>query len=79
MTTTLPNIRHIILIIGSLVLLSATTVFAQPMFSLSEGYISITNEALLNVDGDVYLDVNTVIFNEDTIRNQGDWINESNG
>ena len=79
MTSTLSDIRHIILIIGCLAFLSAKTVSGQPMFSVSEGYVSITDEALLNVDGDVYLDVNTVIFNEDTIRNQGDWINESNG
>ncbi|MEC7267260.1 MAG: hypothetical protein VXV82_01460 [Bacteroidota bacterium] len=79
MTITLSNIRHIILIIGCLTFLNATSVFAQPMFSVSEGYVSITDEVLLNVDGDIYLDVNTVIFNKDTIRNQGDWINESNG
>ena len=79
MTITLSNIRHIILIIVCLTFLSAPSVFAQPMFSVSEGYVSITDEVLLNVDGDIYLDVNTVIFNKDTIRNQGDWINESNG
>ena len=55
------------------------TLVAQLMFSLSEGFVSITDGALLNVDGDVYLDANTVILNEDTLRSQGDWINESNG
>ena len=79
MITTLSNIRRKSLIILSLVFMSTTMILAQPMFSVSEGYISITDEALLNVDGDLYLNTNTVIFNEDTIRNQGDWINESNG
>ncbi|OUW81130.1 MAG: hypothetical protein CBD74_08840, partial [Saprospirales bacterium TMED214] len=79
MTITLYYIRHFSLIIGCLTFLNTAVVFAQPMFSVSEGYVSITDEALLNVDGDIYLNANTVIFNEDTIRNQGDWINESNG
>ena len=79
MTTTLSYIRYFSLIIGCLSFLNTAVVFAQPMFSVSQGYVSISDEALLNVDGDIYLDVNTVIFNEDTIRNQGDWINESNG
>ena len=71
MTISLSNIRHFLLIIGCLTFLNTAVVFAQPMFSVSQGYVSITDEALVNVDGDIYLNVNTVIFNEDTIRNQG--------
>ena len=65
-----------------LVFLLAGTIsplWAQPMFSLSEGFVSITDDAVLNIDGDIYLNANTVIYNEDTLRNAGDWINESNG
>lgn len=80
MITTLSHIRHVTLSIVWLVCTSVSyTLVAQPMFSLSEGFVSITDGALLNVDGDVYLDANTVILNEDTLRSQGDWINESNG
>ena len=62
-----------------LVFLLAGTIsplWAQPMFSLSEGFVSITDDAVLNIDGDIYLNANTVIYNEDTLRNAGDWINE---